>query len=209
MSKKNKYLKKLHKKNYETKGKKNKKTKFVKDETPKYKKFKKAKETLSKKERKFLKKQINKPIKVDKDFIELRDKCNHSCDRITVEEFCAKNVAFNAYTPMLSNLVNVFGEENVSICKNCYEALVDASCIPTVEDVAKCATILYAACNFMKQTTANKGEIKSLTKLQENLGKFSDVMPLLEKAIKRAEVATASEAKAEPNLAELNKNFIG
>ena len=140
MSKKNKYFYSKSDKKSKKKGKK------VKGyEAPK---LKTVKPTLDKADAKKSKKILLAPVEIPKEFIKNRTKCNHAGNMISVAEFKAMTPTYAAYTPMLDTIVELFGEENCSICKSCFDVLVGKDQI-SVSDVLGSINTLSAAANMV------------------------------------------------------------
>lgn len=164
--KKNKY--------FNTKSKKDKKkSKKSYYEKPK---FKTVKPSLEKKEVKENKKILLAPIDIPKTFRQNRTKCNHAGDLITVEEFKAMTPNYGAYTPMLDTMIAVFGEENLAICRSCYDVVVRGDMINN-DRISEALAVLYGAANAVVSRKRMKNdEIKDLNKLKSDLQDWHGVM---------------------------------
>lgn len=175
--KKNKKLK-----YYNSSKKKSKKASSKKAKSA-YKKprYKDTKPSLTKKEAKANAKIVKSPVDVPKEFLKNRRKCNHAGDMIQVAAYKALTPNYAAYTPMLDNIVQKYGEENVSICRSCYDAVVSRSEV-TAEEMIDALTTLYVGVNAAVANRRMKDdEIKTLAKLKETLDEFRPVIEILEK----------------------------
>lgn len=158
-------------------GKKKRKTKSAYGKP----RMKAVKPSLTKKEAKANKKVVVSPVDVPKAFTKSRMKCNHAADTISVEAYKALTPSYAAYTPALERMVAQFGEDNVCVCKDCYDVLVNADCV-SVEDVNQALNTLYAACNVaVAHRRLKEDEIKEISKLKEALNDFGPVLDILSK----------------------------
>lgn len=158
-------------------GKKGRKSVYDKPKT------KSVKPTLGKKEAKENKKILLAPVEIPSEFRKNRNKCNHAARTISVQEFKAMTPAYSAYTPMLEDVVGLFGEENVSVCKDCYDVLVDRSCV-TFEQAHNSLVTLYAAVNVaVSNKKLGDGEVKRLNKLKALVEDFQPVLEIISKVV--------------------------
>ena len=142
-------------------------------------KFKTLQPTLSKKDGKANRKLICKPVKIDKDFLKSRAKCNHADGTLDIQEFKAMSPTATAYTPMVETLIEVFGEEHVQICARCFEAMVDRDQV-TTDTVTEALAVLYAACGIVVANVRMKNdEVKEINKLKETLADFQPVLEFM------------------------------
>lgn len=176
-------MSKKHKKSkyFDTKKKKNKKKSGGKKSAYKAPKGRDIKETLSKKDAKANKKVVVSPVDVPKDFRKNRQRCNHAGASISVAEYQSMTAAYAAYTPALERVVAMFGADNVSVCKSCYDVIVKRSAIEA-DKVYDALTYLYAAVNVALSNRKLKAdEVKELSKLKDVIFDFQPVMDILDK----------------------------
>lgn len=185
MSKKNK--KKNKKKNsyydyaFGKKAKKNGGKKGGKKSAYKDPELKSVKPSLDKKDAKESKKILLEPVNVPKEFMKNRNRCNHAADIISVSEFKGMTPTYAAFTPMVDPMVEAFGEDNVAVCKSCYDVLVDCSKISTA-DLQRAVAMLYAAANAVVSHKRLKAdEIKEIAKVKEALGDWNPIIAMYEK----------------------------
>lgn len=197
MSKKSKKYKKMQKKYYQygiggSGSKKSKKSKGSKTVHYKDPKLKNMKSTLSKAEVKANRHTIEKPVKVPKDFMERRQKCNHAAGLLTVQEFKSMTTGWAAYTPAVDRMVAKYGEDNVRICRDCFDVLVSRDMV-TTKDVEEALTTLYAACNVaVANRRMKKSEVKKIAELKEVIEDYQPVVKVLSRiAADEAEAATS------------------
>lgn len=201
---------------YEFGAKKDKKSKKSKKSAYGEPELKRVKPSLDKKEAKESKKILQQPVEVPKEFKKNRFKCNHAGTVITAAEFKAMTPTYAAYTPMLDTMIEVFGEENVGVCKSCYDVLVGTDCIRTA-DIDKAVAILYAAANTVVSHKRFKtDEIKEIAKVKDSLADWSGIAEQFNKLEEKGAFAGASESKASGSkeltsaeLANLNKMSSG
>lgn len=166
---------------YGSNKKDRKKSKKSKDSYYEKPKFKRVKPTLDKKDAKESKKILLAPVDIPKDFTKNRNKCNHAGDTISVAEFKDMTPNYAAYTPMLDTMIKVFGEDNIDICKSCYDVIVDPSCINIDKIKASIAT-LYAAANVLVSRKRMKNdEVKDVAEVKNDLRHWNDVIDDLTK----------------------------
>lgn len=162
-----------------------------------------VKETLSKKEAKANKKVVLSPVDVPKDFKKNRQKCNHAGLNISVSDYQTMTTAYAAYTPALERVVEMFGEDKTSICKSCYDVIVDRDAIE-VDKVYDALTYLYAAVNVaLANRKLKDDEVKELAKLKDIIFDFQPVLEILGKI----EASAEDERPSAP--AGLNNNPSG
>ena len=185
---------------YTLSGKKGKGNK--KDLKKATKKLKTVQPTLSKKDGKAMKKFVTRPVKVEKEFLKQRGKCNHADGVMSVQEFLDMSPTASAYTPMLNRLIDVFGEEHVHICARCFEAVVDRDEISTTS-VNEALAVLYAACGVVTANVRMKDdEVKDVNKLKGLLEEFAPVVEFMgELEEKGSRNASATAADADLNAA--------
>lgn len=140
--------------------------------------------TLNKKEIKENRKIAEAPFEIPKELLKNRRKCNHADGTMTVQEFMdsGKNPAI---TPLLSTMVDVFGEDKIKICAACYDVmLVDDAIKP--DDVIKSAMTLYAASNYVvSHKKMSDEDVKGLAKDREVVEDFKNVVTLMRKIATR------------------------
>ena len=131
--------------------------------------FKTVKPSLSKKEAKESKKILLAPVDIPKDFMKNRAKCNHAGDLISVADFKAMTPNYGAFTPMLDQMIKTFGEENLAICKGCYDVVVKASLMST-EKMEDAIATLYAAANTIlsRKRMKNSKNIEKISKIKND-----------------------------------------
>lgn len=196
MSKKKKNKKKNHYygDNY-TFGKKGKKSgKKGKKSVYKEPELKSVKPSLEKKEAKQNKKLLLEPVNVPEKFMKNRAHCNHAADIISVAKFKSMTPTHAAFTPMVDPMVEAFGEDNVAICKSCYDVLVDCSNI-TTSDLQRAVCMLYAAANAVVSHKRMKSdEIKEIAKVKESLGDWNAIIALYSKLEEDGSFRISSDA---------------
>ena len=139
--------------------------------------FKTVKPSLSKKEAKESKKILLAPVDIPKDFMKNRAKCNHAGDLISVADFKAMTPNYGAFTPMLDQMIKTFGEENLAICKGCYDVVVKASLMST-EKMENAIATLYAAANTIlsRKRMKNSKNIEKISKIKNDLADWNDLV---------------------------------
>lgn len=139
--------------------------------------FKTVKPSLSKKEAKESKKILLAPVDIPKDFMKNRAKCNHAGDVISVAEFKAMTPNYGAFTPMLDQMIKTYGEENLAICKGCYDVVVKASLMST-EAMEDAIATLYAAANTIlsRKRMKNSKNIEKISKIKNDLADWNDLV---------------------------------
>lgn len=188
MSKKRKKKTRYFNDQYETDRKKkgNKKSSFYGDPNTK-----RMKSTLNKKELKENRKIAEAPFEIPKELLKNRRKCNHVNGTMTAQEFMdsGKNPFI---TPMLSTMVEVFGEDKVKVCAACYDVmLVDGAITP--DDVIKSAMTLYAASNYVvSHKKMSDEDVKGLAKDREVVEDFKNVVTLMRKIANRKKAVEAN-----------------
>ena len=154
-------------------------------------KTKRMKLTLNKKEIKENRKIAEAPFEIPKELLKNRRKCNHADGTMTVQEFMdsGKNPAI---TPLLSTMVDVFGEDKIKICAACYDVmLVDDAIKP--DDVIKSAMTLYAASNYVvSHKKMSDEDVKGLAKDREVVEDFKNVVTLMRKIATRKKTVEAN-----------------
>lgn len=139
--------------------------------------FKTVKPSLSKKEAKESKKILLAPVDIPKDFMKNRAKCNHAGDLISVAEFKAMTPNYGAFTPMLDQMIKTYGEDNLAICKGCYDVVVKASLMST-EKMEDAIATLYAAANTIlsRKRMKNTKNIEKISKIKNDLADWNDLV---------------------------------
>ena len=139
--------------------------------------FKTVKPSLSKKEAKESKNILLAPVDIPKDFMKNRAKCNHAGDLISVADFKAMTPNYGAFTPMLDQMIKTFGEENLAICKGCYDVVVKASLMST-EKMEDAIATLYAAANTIlsRKRMKNSKNIEKISKIKNDLADWNDLV---------------------------------
>ncbi|WP_300944082.1 hypothetical protein [uncultured Duncaniella sp.] len=172
-------------------------------------KLKSVKPTLSKKDAKKNRKMLLAPVEIPEAFIKSRKSCNHVGDVLTVAEFKGMTPTYAAFTPMLDTMVGVFGEENVAVCAQCYDVLVNASAIDEAAFDKAIAT-LYAAANMAVSYNRMKpDEIKEIAKIRMNLtgwGKIKERFLAAKATITVADTEGGSGQLSEEDLSQLNRS---
>lgn len=175
-------------------------------------KLKSVKPTLDKKDAKESKKILLEPVDVPKEFMKNRNKCNHAGSIITPKEFKDMTPTYAAFTPMLDNMIAVFGEENVGVCKMCYDVLADVSKIST-NDIIHALCILYAAANAVVSHKRFKtDEVKEIAKIKDDLSDWNNIVEMFEKledkgAFAATDTTAASAGElSEAELAKMTRN---
>lgn len=174
-------MSKKHKNKYFDTKKKDKKKKNARKSVYKAPKGRDIKETLSKKDAKANKKVVLSPVDVPKEFRKNRQRCNHAGSTISVAEYQNMTAAHAAYTPALERVTAMFGAENTSVCKSCYDVVVKRSCIDPSK-VYDAITYLYAAVNVaLANRKLKDDEVKELAKLKDIIFDFQPVLDTLDK----------------------------
>ena len=184
--------------NSKAKDKKKKKNKKKEYDIPK---FKMVQPSLGRKDAKIAKKIVLAPVDVPKAFLKVRRKCNHAGKLITVAEFKEMTPAYAAYTPMLDSMIMKYGEENVMVCKSCYDVIVEQSKIDA-GDVDDAIMSLYAAANKVVSMHRMKDdEVEAIAKIKEGLTEWAEVSDLIYKIdAEQAARAAATESRNSANL---------
>lgn len=164
-------------------------------------KLKTVNATLSKKEAHDQAKEVLKPVKVSEKFTLRREKCNHAANTITAAEFKEMTPSYAAFTPMLDSAIRIYGEENVRVCKKCYDVVVAKSEL-SAADIDDATTKLYAICNcVVANRRMSKKEVIRIARLQAKLRKFNGIKRLM----KKVEDSAQNGARAE----SANLNDVG
>lgn len=198
-------------------SKKNKKKGFVYfNENSKSKKSKKSKKnsgpklkvvrpTIDHKDMKRARKIILAPVDIPKEFTKIREKCNHADKLITPQEFRNMTPAYSAYTPMLDAACRIYGEENVHVCKSCYDVLVNPDLI-SVEEVDQAVLTMYMAANKVLSMRRMKAdEVKAINKIKTALADWNDVADELEHIEDNMEASPVNKNSGIP----ANLNAVG
>ena len=164
-------------------------------------KHKKIKLSITDKEINANRKIIHAPVEVPKDFIKVRQRCNHILKGedayMTVEKYKATTPAYGAYTPMLDTMVDTFGEENVHVCPYCFEVLLN----PDVIDIDTCnnaVAVMYAMAADLvnSKSKKKKDEIEEINKLKDRLAVWKNLIGKYEKVLeKRADAESTAAAE--------------
>lgn len=210
-NKKNKYF--GNKKSYsEHSSKKGKKNKSKNKDYYKSPKLKTVHPSLDKHDSKDMYKIVTRPVEVDEKFVKGRTKCNHAGDLIAPSKFRAMTASYGAYTPMLDIACRIFGEDNVSVCGQCYDVLIKPSMVGTAE-LEQASAMMYLAANVvLSRYRMKKDEIKKISKLRDALSDWDRVIARLDKleqagALDESAVSDNTQL-SEKQLAELNKRGV-
>ena len=142
--------------------------------------YRRVKVSLDKGEAKENKKEVRRPVKVSKDFLERRNRCNHADGSISIDEYRRLSPAPEAYTPELKAMVDKFGEENVRVCARCYQVVVPREMVEA-DAVYDAVQILRASCGIaVANRRLTKKEIRGINELREKLAGFGEVIGILE-----------------------------
>lgn len=160
--------------------------------------FKTVKPSLSKKEAKESKKILLAPVDIPKDFMKNRAKCNHAGDLISVADFKAMTPNYGAFTPMLDQMIKTFGEENLAICKGCYDVVVKASLMST-EKMEDAIATLYAAANTIlsRKRMKNSKNIEKISKIKNDLADWNDLVDRMGKLEDDNQLEDATDVSAD------------
>lgn len=172
------------------------------------KKLKSIKPSLDKKDAKENKKILLAPIDIPAKFMKNRNKCNHVGDTLTVAEFKKMTPNYAAFTPMLDTMVELYGEENVAICKKCYDVVVAADCIHE-GDVSKAVATLYAAANMTVSFDRMKDdEIKDIAKTKNALHDWAKIGEKVDEILEKEtiSVSNANGTVSDAEMSKLNKS---
>lgn len=202
MSKKKKKYKYFDSKKKDTKkkGKKGRRSAYKAPKT------RDIKETLSKKEAKANKKVVVSPVDIPKEFKKNRQRCNHAGASISAAAYQELTPTYAAYTPALDRVRDMFGDDNVSVCKSCFDVVVKQECI-TADNVYDCLTYLYAAVNVALANQKLKGdEVKDIAKLKDVIFDFAPVLEILHKLEPAESGDTSSGAGGSHLGGDLNNN---
>lgn len=143
--------------------------------------YKQIKPSVTKKEAKEAKKIILEPVEVPKDFKKNRSRCNHAGTLITAAEFKDMTPTYAAFTPMLDAAVESYGEDNIRVCKSCYDVLVDPSKV-SADGMRDSMLLMYLSINaIISRKRMRKEEIKELTKLRDSLSDWDHAVAVLRK----------------------------
>lgn len=162
-------------------AKKNKKKEKEKNKKRR-RKLRAVKSTLSKKKKKALDKELGKEIK-NPALKEARSECNHAAGRdhqhYSVDDF--KGLGYVGLNGKLQRYVEVYGEENVSVCRKCYIPMVPIEVIRStevsVENLDIALEAMATAINFEQKSTKKiktivKGSTESISDLTEIQRRF-------------------------------------
>lgn len=186
-------------------GKKSKGSKTVGYKPPK---LKNLKPTLDKKEAKENRKIVMSPVDVPKAFVKNRQKCNHADGRMSVAEFKNMTPSWAAYTPALEGLIKKYGEDKVSICRQCYDALVVREAV-TTSSVNDALMTLYAACNVAVSNHRMKDdEVKEIAKLKKIVDDFRPVLETMDKIAAEEKEAATNTNNGNRNLNQAGGAFL-
>lgn len=165
-------------------------------------KSKKIKGTLDKKIRKSLKKDLDKAFEI-KSLEKAREHCNHRTKKgevntMSIETFKQDQTEF--LIPNLQSFVDVFGEENVEICKGCFTPIVNDITLINPEDLTKAAIIMEAMGAAIVLNSEKSKEIETYrTVVRDNqktarfvAKKFRKVMGKSQPVVAKAAIRTGS-----------------
>ena len=184
-----------------TKGsKKSKKSK--KGSSPK---LKTVRPTVDRKDIKRARKIILAPVDIPKEFTKIREKCNHADELITPAEFRDMTPSYSAFTPMLDLACRVYGEENIHVCKCCYDIVLKPDLV-TVDDVDTAVLTLYMAANKAVSLRRMKDdEVEAINKIKASLADWNDIADELE----HVDNSLLSQGKDERASSPVNLNQVG
>lgn len=125
--------------------------------------------SLSGREAKLSTKSVLAPVEVPKEFRKNRLRCNHAGALISPAEFKAMTPAYAAFTPLLDAAIETYGEDNVAICRSCYDVLVNTGDI-TSTGMRDSVLRLYLSANLiLAHKRMTKDEIKELAGMRDGL----------------------------------------
>lgn len=143
-----------------------KNTKMSKDEKKQLKKSKSISLSLDKKDARKLEKFMSSAPKVPKDIRELRAKCNHVGEPLTVDEFNSK---YTNKSPLLDLYLENFAKDSIRICETCGEPLL---CLDELDDTNIKASVAVI-CGAITFVTANlkmsKSELEAHAEMKDVL----------------------------------------
>lgn len=160
--------------------------------------------SLNKKDAKENKRIIMTPVEVEKAFNKNRSKCNHAGDIITPAQFRALTPNYAAYTPWLERVVAEYSEDNVRVCKACYDVIADAAMISS-GDIESALVTLYVAANAVVSHRRMKpDEIKSIYKMRQSLADWHLIVNLFDDLAKKG-AFTGEGTSGAPSPSDINK----
>lgn len=161
-----------------------------KDKDKNKKKFKKLRgSSLSKKERGICSKLILKPVKIPEKIADVREHCNHlGSELLTPAQYKEMTPLYMHYTPMLTRLCDVYGDNNVGVCPYCFDAVVKPSAID-MRELSDAIAALYGLASSLV-TTQNMGnkEMREISELKDSLSKWDSLLQdMMESSRKRSD----------------------
>lgn len=152
-------------------------------------KLKNVKPSLDKKDVRDVHRAAEKPIKLPKQIEEAREVCNHVQETYSVPAF---NKEFEGRPYLAKNLdmyARMFGEENLGICKGCFEVMVDRKLI-TVDETQRAFLLILAAMNhLMANYRMKKKELKELKSSEQMIEEAMKTVVGMLKELRTAEKA--------------------
>lgn len=133
--------------------------------------------SITKSERNAMLALAKKPVEVPEENQKIRNSCNHQTRLLTIDEFDQCGYS-RSIVPMLDQMIQVFGKNNVMICSACYDIVLNHKSI-NADDVKKAICTLYAAANFVVSNgDIKKGEIKAYAQTKNKI--LEDWQPILD-----------------------------
>lgn len=141
------------------------------------KKKKSSREKLSvgKDDVKTARKAMMKPPKVPKELLEIREKCNHHCDALTLQQYEGRGFG-RLNIPNIDAFVERFGSDSVRVCEVCGEVFVQKP--PSPATVSGALVTLRASINLLLKSSVTKNkEIRKLVAIRDILtDEFGDFL---------------------------------
>ena len=170
-----------------------------------------VKPTLSDKDVKQSERIVEQIPKINKELLKNREECNHCQDVMSVAEFREKP---NSYvTPLLDQYVEVFGEQNVALCKGCYEVLAKDSQIDLTKTNNAFILIMAAIDHLTANMRMDKKELHRMKEYKETQVKgLYEIIPMLrtlkEKQAEEQKNRPATVDAGGPNSTVVNGGFV-
>lgn len=147
--------------------------------------------SLSKKQARKLSRFAKRYPEVPDKISEIRSKCNHACDVMTVEEFMEMP---NHFSTTLDLMRDALGESNLMICKDCFEPLVGND-IANEANLKVAIATLIGVINYI--TPRVKMSNKELQKHYAQKTKLLDLLATLQDELDEAYKKDASIEEAD------------
>lgn len=160
--------------------------------------------SITKNERNAMKALAKKPIEVPEENQKIRNSCNHQTKLLTIDEF-DQNGYSRSIVPMLDQMIQVFGKNNVMICSACYDVVLNHKSI-NIDEVKKAICTLYAAANFVVSNgDIKKGEIKAYAHTKNKI--LEDWQPILDLYRELINDNASENHSSDDDISALNANM--